>query len=99
MSKHIETYLRILPQELDSNIEVKDYICRDDDGELTQSKGHYYVIRPGDDVSDKPDRVKQAVAAFHTAEVIAAFKAKQAAVQAAELAAFQARQAAALDPS
>ena len=50
-----------------------------EDGKQISGTFHRHVIAPGDDCSGESDRVKAICAATHTPEVIAAYKAAQAA--------------------
>ena len=50
-----------------------------DDGKLIGQSFHRHVVAPGDDYSDEDARVQAICAATHTADVIAAYKAAQAA--------------------
>ena len=50
-----------------------------EDSKLISAAFHRHVVAPGDDYSSEDARVKAICAATHTAEVIAAFKAAQAA--------------------
>jgi hypothetical protein len=50
-----------------------------EDGVEISSKFHRHVVAPGDDYSGEADRVKAICAATHTAAVVAAYKAAQAA--------------------
>jgi len=74
MKTHIETVLRIHPL---GQIDVQDFtcVCEDDGTLIAKSKAEAYGIAPGDDASDRNDRVKDAVAFYQTAEVIAAYQA------------------------
>jgi hypothetical protein len=51
-----------------------------EDGKQISSTFHRHVVAPGDDYSAEDDRVKAICAATHTADVIAAYAASQAAV-------------------
>jgi hypothetical protein len=51
-----------------------------EDGKQISGTFHRHVVAPGDDYSAEDDRVKAICAATHTADVIAAYAASQAAV-------------------
>lgn len=53
-----------------------------EDGVLLSSSLHRHVVAPGDDYSGEDARVQAICAATHTPEVIAAYKAAQAALAA-----------------
>lgn len=55
-----------------------------EDGEIISQSFHRYVVMPGDDYSDKPERVKQICDVVHTQEVIAAYQAQQEAQRVGE---------------
>ena len=63
----------------DKTVTVRYVVTVTEDGKpfSEQVKGNYF--RPGDDYSAEDARVKAICAAMHTAEVIAAYKAAQAA--------------------
>ena len=50
-----------------------------DDGKLIGQSFHRHVVTPGDDYAGEDDRVQAICTATHTADVIAAYKAAQAA--------------------
>ena len=50
-----------------------------EDGVLVSQSFHRHVVSPGDDYSKEDSRVKAICAATHTAEVVAAYQAAQAA--------------------
>ena len=50
-----------------------------EDGNVISSSYHRHVVAPGDDYSNEDARVQAICAATHTAEVIAAYQAAQAA--------------------
>jgi hypothetical protein len=50
-----------------------------EDGKQISGNFHRHVVAPGDDYSAEDDRVQAICAATHTADVIAAYKAAQAA--------------------
>jgi hypothetical protein len=60
-------------------IQVRTKIAIKDDGIEISSKFHRYVVAPGDDYSAEDARVQAICAATHTAGVIEAYKAAQAA--------------------
>jgi len=53
-----------------------------EDGTVISSSSHRHVIAPGQDYSAEDARVQAICAATHTAEVVAAYEAAQAAAQA-----------------
>ena len=53
-----------------------------EDGKEISGKFHRHVVIPGQDYSQEDDRVKAICAAVHTPEVIAAYQAAQAPVDA-----------------
>jgi hypothetical protein len=59
------------------NVRTKTTIM--EDGKQISGNFHRHVVAPGDDYSGEDDRVQAICAATHTAEVIAAYKAAQAA--------------------
>jgi len=50
-----------------------------EDGEQISGSFHRHVVAPGDDYSAEADRVQAICAATHTADVVIAYKAAQAA--------------------
>jgi hypothetical protein len=60
-------------------VQVRTKTAIMEDGVEISSKFHRHVVAPGDDYSGEDARVKAICKATHTAEVIAAFKAAQAA--------------------
>jgi hypothetical protein len=61
------------------SIQVRTKTAIKEDGVEISSKFHRHVVAPGDDYSTDDARVQAICAATHTADVIAAFKAAQAA--------------------
>jgi len=57
-------------------VQVRTAIRIVEDGTVLSSSLHRHVIAPGDDYSNEDARVQAICAATHTAEVIAAYKAK-----------------------
>jgi hypothetical protein len=60
-------------------VEVRTKTAIMEDGQQISASFHPRVIAPGDDYSGECDRVKAICAATHTAEVVAAYQAAQAA--------------------
>ena len=60
-------------------IQVRTKTAVKEDGVEISSKFHRHVVAPGDDYSKQDARVKAICAATHTAAVVAAYKAAQAA--------------------
>jgi hypothetical protein len=60
-------------------VQVRTKTAIKEDGVEISSKFHRHVVIPGDDYSGEDTRVQGVCAALHTAEVIAAYKAAQAA--------------------
>lgn len=58
---------------------VREKISIIEDGKQIGTSFHRHVVAPGDDYSNEDARVKAICAATHTADVIAAYKAAQAA--------------------
>jgi len=61
------------------SIQVRTKTAILEDGVEISGKFHRYVVAPGDDYSAEDTRVKAICAAMHTPQVIAAYKAAQAA--------------------
>ena len=61
------------------SIQVRTKTAIKEDGLEISSKFHRHVVAPGDDYSKQDDRVKAICSATHTAAVVAAYKAAQAA--------------------
>jgi hypothetical protein len=59
-------------------VQVRTKTSIKEDGVEISSKFHRHVVAPGDDYSAEDARVKAICAATHTADVIAAYKAKLA---------------------
>ena len=60
-------------------VQVRTKTAFKEDGVEIGSRFHRHVVSPGDDYSNEDTRVQGVCAALHTAEVIAAYKAAQAA--------------------
>lgn len=60
-------------------VQVRTKTAIMEDGKQISGNFHRHVIAPGDDYSAETERVKAICAATHTAEVIAAYQAAQAA--------------------
>jgi hypothetical protein len=60
-------------------VQVRTKTAIKEDGIEISSKFHRHVVVPGDDYSAEDTRVQAICAATHTADVIAAYKAAQAA--------------------
>jgi hypothetical protein len=60
-------------------IQVRTKTAIKEDGVEISSKFHRHVVAPGDDYSKQDARVQAICAATHTAAVVAAYKAAQAA--------------------
>ena len=60
-------------------IQVRTKTAVKEDGVEISSKFHRHTVAPGDDYSKQDARVKAICAATHTAAVVAAYKAAQAA--------------------
>lgn len=60
-------------------VQVRTKTAIKEDGVEISSKFHRHVVLPGDDYSGEDTRVQGVCAALHTAEVVAAYKAAQAA--------------------
>jgi hypothetical protein len=61
------------------SVQVRTKTAIKEDGVEISSKFYRHVVAPGDDYSGEDTRVQGICAALHTAEVIAAYKAAQAA--------------------
>jgi hypothetical protein len=61
-------------------IQVRTKTAVKEDGVEISSKFHRHVVAPGDDYSAEHARVKAICAATHTADVVAAYEAAQAAL-------------------
>jgi hypothetical protein len=62
-------------------IQVRTKTVIKEDGFEISSKFHRHIVAPGDDYSAEDARVQAICAATHTADVVAAYKAAQAAAQ------------------
>jgi hypothetical protein len=62
------------------SVQVRTKTTIKEDGVEISSKFHRHVVAPGDDYSAEDARVKAICAAMHTADVVAAYKAAQAAL-------------------
>jgi len=60
-------------------VQVRTKTAIMEDGKQISSKFHRHIIAPGDDYSNEDVRVQAICAATHTAEVVAAYQAAQAA--------------------
>jgi hypothetical protein len=60
-------------------VQVRTKTAIKEDGVEISSKFHRHVVAPGDDYSGEDARVQAICAATHTAEVVAAYQAAQAA--------------------
>jgi hypothetical protein len=60
-------------------VQVRTRTAIMEDGKQISGTFHRHVVAPGDDYSKEDTRVQGVCAALHTAEVIAAYKAAQAA--------------------
>jgi len=63
------------------SIQVRTKTAIKEDGVEISSKFHRHVVAPGDDYSAEDARVQAICAATHTADVVAAYEAAQAAAQ------------------
>lgn len=61
------------------SVQVRTKTAIMEDGKQISGTFHRHVVAPGDDYSNEDARVKAICAATHTADVIAAYKATQAA--------------------
>lgn len=61
------------------NVQVRTKTAIMEDGKQISGAFHRHVVAPGDDYSKQDARVKAICAATHTAAVVAAYKAAQAA--------------------
>jgi hypothetical protein len=61
-------------------VQVRTKTAIKEDGIEISSKFHRHVVAPGDDYSAEDARVKAICAATHTADVVAAYEAAQAAL-------------------
>lgn len=61
------------------SVQVRTKTVINENGQQISGTYHRHVIVPGDDYSNEDARVKAICAATHTADVIAAYKAAQAA--------------------
>jgi hypothetical protein len=61
------------------SVQVRTKTAIKEDGVEISSKFHRHVVMPGDDVSGEDAKVQAIAAAVHTADVVAAYKATQAA--------------------
>ena len=62
----------------DGLLQVRTKTAIKEDGVEISSKFHRHTVAPGDDYSAEDARVKAICAAMHTADVVAAYKAKLA---------------------
>ena len=61
-------------------VQVRTKTVIKEDGVEISSKFHRHIVAPGDDYSAEDARVQAICAAMHTADVVAAYQAAQAAV-------------------
>ena len=61
---------------VDGQIQVQESHIIEDDGVELSRKYHRYVVVPGQDVDKMPDSVQRIAKAEHTAEVVAAYRAR-----------------------
>ena len=61
-------------------VQVRTKIAVKEDGVEISSRFHRHVVAPGDNYSTEDARVKAICAATHTADVVAAYEAAQAAL-------------------
>jgi hypothetical protein len=66
-------------------VQVRTKTAIMEDGKQISGTFHRHVVAPGDDYSAEDARVQAICAATHTAEVVAAYQAAQAAQEAARL--------------
>jgi hypothetical protein len=59
------------------HLQIREANLIEKDGVVIAKAFHRYVLSPGDDVSDKEQRIQDIAAAVWTPEVIAAFQASQ----------------------
>jgi hypothetical protein len=78
MLEKIEIVDRIEVLE-NGSVQVRTKTAIMEDGKQISGNFHRHVVAPGDDYSSEDTRVQGVCAALHTAEVIAAYKAAQAA--------------------
>jgi hypothetical protein len=62
-------------------VQVRTKTAIKEDGVEIISKFHRHVVAPGDDYSAEDNRVQAICAATHTVDIVAAYKAAQAAAQ------------------
>ena len=62
------------------SIQVRTKTAIQEDGKEISSKFHRHVVVPGADVSGEDAKVQAIAASIHTAEVVAAYEAAQAAI-------------------
>jgi hypothetical protein len=67
------------------SIQVRTKTAIKEDGVEISSKFHRHIVVPGVDVSAEDAKVQAIAASIHTAEVVAAYQATQAAQEAARL--------------
>jgi hypothetical protein len=61
------------------SVQVRTKTAIMEDGKQISSKFHRHVVAPGDDYSGEDERVQAICAAMHTAAVVSAYQAAQAA--------------------
>ena len=59
------------------HLQIREANVIEKDGAVVAKTFHRYVLSPGDDVSDKEQRIQDIAAAVWTPEIIAAFQASQ----------------------
>lgn len=62
------------------HLQVREANIIEKDGKVVAKTFHRYVLSPGDDVSDKEDKIKNIAAAVWTEEVVATHQAQLAAL-------------------
>ncbi len=65
------------------SVQVRTRTSIMEDGKMISGTFHRHVVAPGDDYSNEDPRVQAICAATHTPEVVAAYQAAQAALEAA----------------
>ena len=66
-------------------VQVKEHINVVEDGNVIATSLNRYAVNPGDDYSEKPERVRAICSAVHTPEAIAEYEAKQSESEGAQL--------------
>jgi archaellum component FlaF (FlaF/FlaG flagellin family) len=83
MLEKIEIVDRIEVVE-NGSVQVRTKTAIMEDGKQISGNFHRHVVAPGDDYSGEADRVKAICAATHTPEVVAAYQAALAALEATQ---------------